>query len=81
MNALMILDKYYMKHYMIGNMKNEQYQIMAKAIRVESNPDTGELFLVFEVMDEDLKKRIKTDWLQDIELKLIGKNLIKNEEK
>lgn len=62
-------------------MKNEQYQIIATVIRVEKNPDTDELYLVFEVIDEDFKKRIKTDWLQDIELKVIGTNLVKNEEK
>jgi len=62
-------------------MKNEQYQVVARAIRVEKNIDTDELYLVFEVVDEDFKKQIKLNWLDDIELKVVGKNLIKNEEK
>ena len=67
--------------YIIGKMKNEQYQVIAKAIRVERNSDTDELFVVFEIVDEDFKNRIKKDWTQDIEFKVIGKNLVKNEEK
>ena len=68
-------------HGWVTFLKNEQYQILAKAIRVESDPDTGELYLIFEVTDEDFKKTIKNNWLDDIELKLIGKNLVNNEEK
>ncbi len=62
-------------------MKNEQYQVIAKAIRIEKNIETDELYIVFEVTDQDFKKRIKLEWEGDLELKLIGKNLIKNEEK
>ena len=62
-------------------MKNEQYQTIAKAIRVEKNVETDEVYLVFEVIDENFKRRIKEEWESDIELKLIGRNLIKNEEK
>lgn len=52
---------------------------VASAVRIEHNPDNDELFLVFEIVDEDFKRRIKKDWMQDIELKLIGRNLIKKE--
>ncbi len=62
-------------------MKNEQFQILAKAVRVESDPEKNELYLVFEVVDESFKKRIKENWMDDIELKLIGKNLVSNKEK
>ena len=43
----------------------------------DTSDGTGLHHLVFEVLDERLKQEIKKDWTQDIELKLIGKNLIK----
>jgi len=46
---------------------------------MEHNPETNELYLVFVIVDEDFKKRIKEDWMQDIELKLLGKNLVVKE--
>ena len=52
---------------------------VAVAARVEINDDNGEIYLVFHVTDEDFKNRIKKDWLQDIELKLIGKSLVKKQ--
>jgi len=54
-------------------------QTVAKAIRVEHDPDSDDLFLVFEIVDDDFKRRIKRDWTDDIELKLIGKNLVLEE--
>jgi hypothetical protein len=53
--------------------------VVATAIRMEHNPETNELYLVFVIVDEDFKKRIKEDWMQDIELKLLGKNLVVKE--
>jgi hypothetical protein len=54
----------------------KQNQTVAKAVRIEHNPDSGAIYLVFEIVDEDFKNRIKKDWLEDIDLKLIGKDLI-----
>ena len=60
-------------------MKSKVYinQTVATAVRMEHNPDTDELFLVFQIVDEDFKRRIKRDWMQDVELKLLGRNLVK----
>lgn len=54
--------------------KNEE--TVAVVVRMEHNPDNDELFLVFQIIDESFKSRIKKDWMQDVELKLIGKHLI-----
>lgn len=51
-------------------------QTVAKAVRVEHNPESDTVFLVFEIVDDDFKKRIKKDWTEDIELKVIGKDLV-----
>jgi len=56
--------------------KKSQNQTVAKAIRVEHNPDSDSVYLVFEITDEDFKKRIKHDWTEDIELKVVGKDLV-----
>ena len=52
---------------------------VATAARIEVNEDTGEMYIVFQITDEEFKNKIKKDWMQDIELKLIGKSLIKKQ--
>jgi hypothetical protein len=51
---------------------------IASLIRIEYDDSSGELFLVFQVTDEDFKRRVKEDWMQDIDLKLLNKKLIEN---
>ena len=48
---------------------------VAEVVRIEFNEETDELFLVFEVVDSGFKNRIKKDWMKDVPLHLIGKNL------
>jgi hypothetical protein len=50
-------------------------QTVANAVRIEFNPKTDELYIVFQVVDEQFKNKIKDNWMQDIELKLIGRSL------
>lgn len=59
---------------------SQKHTVLAEAVRAETNPDTGEMYLIFEVVDEDFKRRIKNNFIADIELKLVGTKLIKNEE-
>lgn len=58
------------------NNKSLNYTL-AKAVRVEYNSDNDSLFLVFEIVDEKFKQQVKKDWMQDIDVKLVGKNLVK----
>lgn len=53
---------------------------MAKVVRIEKELSTGTLYLVFEVIDESFKKDIEKDWLSDIDLKLVGRELVKKTE-
>ena len=53
-----------------------QDQIVAEAVRIEYDETTGKLFLVFEVKNEKFKNDIRKNWAEDIEYKLVGKNLI-----
>ena len=62
-----------------NNAKSPGYEVVAKAIRMEHDPDTNKVFLVFEIVEENFKNRIKASWAQDIELKLLGRNLVLNE--
>lgn len=52
------------------------HQIIATAIRIESEPSTDSIFIVFKVVEEGFKQKIRSDWMQDLELKVIGKNLV-----
>lgn len=56
-----------------------QNQTVAVAVRIEHETETDRVFLVFEIVDEKFKQRIKQDWTQDIDLKVEGKNLKEDE--
>lgn len=58
---------------------NNTHKTVAKLIRLEKSKNKDDLFIVFEVIDEDFKQRIKSDWLVDIELEIIGKDLAEKE--
>ena len=51
--------------------KEIQKDTVAVAVRIEHIPEHDEVFLVFKIVNERFKKRIKTDWSEDIELKVI----------
>jgi hypothetical protein len=54
-------------------------QIVGTAVRIEWEENTGKLFLVFEIVDEKYKQEIKKTWTQDLEYRLVDKNLVKEE--
>lgn len=51
-------------------------QVIAEAKRIEIDEHSGKLFIVFEVVSERMKQRLKTEWVNDIEFRMIGKELI-----
>lgn len=51
-------------------------KIIAKAVRVEIEERSGTYFLVFEIVDESFRAKIKNNWTQDLKLKILGKDLI-----
>lgn len=59
-------------------MKNYE-KVLGEAVRVEYEEESGKLFLVFEITDASFKNEIKKDWTQDIELKIVKKELFLNE--
>jgi len=52
------------------------YDTIARGIRMEIDPNTGDLYLVFKVIDEDFKKRVRESWNDDVQLQILGKDLI-----
>ena len=60
--------------------KSGLYHTVAEAVRIEFDEKSGAVYLVFELIDEDFKKRIKEEWTADISLELDGKKLILKEE-
>lgn len=54
-------------------------KVVAEAVRIEFEERTGEVCIVFKIIDEQYKQEIKKLWVNDIEFKIIDKMLIKNE--
>ncbi len=59
-------------------MKNDE-EIIGVATRIEIEENSGKLYLVFEITNEKQKQFIKSHWTDDIEFRLIDRNLIFNE--
>jgi hypothetical protein len=55
-----------------------QDNVVAEAVRIEYEEDTGELYIVFKVKDEKYKQDIKKNWTKDIEYRLVNKFLVKD---
>ena len=61
-------------------MKNYE-EVVAEASRIEIEEKTGRVFIVFEVKNEKFKQDIIKKWTSnDIEYKLVDKNLVLSEE-
>lgn len=54
-------------------------QVVAEAVRIEYDEETGKLFIVFEVKNEKYKQDIKKNWTRDIEYKLVDRKLVKED--
>jgi hypothetical protein len=52
------------------------YDTVARGIRMDIDPNTGDLYLVFKVIDEDFKQRVRENWGADVELKILGRDLV-----
>ena len=53
-----------------------EHEIVGEAVRVEFEEKTGKLYLVFEIKNEKYKQNIKKNWTDDIEYKIIDRNLV-----
>lgn len=53
------------------------HDTVARAVRMEVDPLTGDLYLVFKVVDEAFKQKVREDWDQDIDLQILGRDLVK----
>ena len=56
----------------------KKHQIVARATRMEIDPLTDDLYLVFRVTNEAFKQKIRENWEPDVELKIKGKDLVEN---
>jgi hypothetical protein len=51
-------------------------ETIGEAVRIDFEESTGKLFLVFEITHPLHKKLIKTNWVEDIEYRVVDKKLI-----
>jgi len=49
----------------------DKYHVVASAVRLEHEAKTDTIYLVFEITDEEFRNRIKKNWTEDIDLKVI----------
>lgn len=54
----------------------EDLEILAEAIRIEQEEESGKLFIIFEVKNERYKQYIKKNWCEDILFRVIDKKLV-----
>jgi hypothetical protein len=54
-------------------------EVAAIATRVEIDPDNNQVYLVFKIIDESLKKRVREDWTKDMKFRILGRELIEEE--
>lgn len=52
------------------------YDTVARAVRMEVDPNTGDLYLVFKIVDEDFKQRVRENWDVDVNLQILGRDLV-----
>lgn len=56
-----------------------QDRVVAEAVRIEYDEQSGRMYIVFEVKDEKYKQDIKKDWTKDIEYRIVNKFLVRDE--
>lgn len=54
-------------------------RVVGEAVRIEYDEKTGKLFVVFEIRDEKYKQDMRKNWTNDLEFRLVDRNLVKNE--
>jgi hypothetical protein len=52
------------------------FDTVARATRMEIDPNTGDLYLVFKVIDEGFKQRVRENWSRDVQLTIMGRDLV-----
>ncbi len=57
-------------------MRNDEH-VIGEAVRIEYEEKSGKLFIVFEIKDERHKQDIKKNWVNDMELRLVDRKLVK----
>lgn len=54
-----------------------KYETVAKAIRLEVDEGKDDVYIIFKIVDERFKQKVRDDWKEDIEVKLVNKELVK----
>jgi hypothetical protein len=56
-------------------------KIIAEAVRVEQSENTGDVYVVFKITDEQTKKTIRRDWTNnDLEFRLVETYLVQDDD-
>lgn len=61
----------------MGKVSDPNYEEVANAIRLEVDENTNDVYIVFKITNEKFKQKIRENWMDDVELKVLNKKLIK----
>jgi hypothetical protein len=56
--------------------KMSEYEVVAEVVRIEHSEKDDEIYLVFKIVNDNFKRRIKKNWVSDVDLRIIGKGLV-----
>lgn len=56
-----------------------KYKEVAKGVRLEVDDSNGDVYIVFRIIDEQFKQKIRANWGDDIEFKVVNKTLVLKE--
>jgi hypothetical protein len=59
---------------------NPRNHTIARAVRIEYIENSNDVFIVFKIVDERFKQHIRNNWEEDVECRVIGKELVIEEE-
>lgn len=52
---------------------------VAKGVRLEVDDSNGDVYIVFRITNEQFKQKIRGNWEDDIEFKVVNKTLVLKE--
>jgi hypothetical protein len=52
------------------------FETVARAVRIEIDPTTNDMYLVFRIIDERFKRKVRENWNNDIPVEVQGLSLV-----
>ena len=57
-------------------MKDGKYEVVGEAVRLEVDELKDDVYIIFKIVDERFKQKVRADFDADIEVKVVNKQLV-----